>query len=177
MYDKVTKFLEFLIKSIQNCIVVFVKCFQAEQCLTKITKKIEQKFFSSLLRNLFKGFNCSDHQLLISRLNAYGLDRNCQYFFASHLEKRKQGIYITEWFLQQLSRNFQWRSTSSTLSPLSFSIFIYDLFLGRFKCGKLRQTNKQPPEVFCKGFQLQSRCFLVNNAIFLRTPISKNFCK
>ena len=50
---------------------------------------MEQKSFSSLLRNLFKGFNYSDHQLLISRLNPYGLDTNCQYFFASHLTLRK----------------------------------------------------------------------------------------
>ena len=45
---------------------------------------------SALLTDLSKAFDCVDHQFLIAKPNAYGVDINPLYFLASYLEKRKQ---------------------------------------------------------------------------------------
>ena len=45
---------------------------------------------SVLPTDFSKTFDCISHQLLIAKLNAYGVDSNSVYFLASYLEKRKQ---------------------------------------------------------------------------------------
>ena len=42
------------------------------------------------LTDLSKAFDCVNHQLLIAKVNAYGVDTNSLYFLASYLEERKQ---------------------------------------------------------------------------------------
>ena len=37
-----------------------------------------------------KTFDCISHQLLIAKLNVYGVDSNSLYFLASYFQKRKQ---------------------------------------------------------------------------------------
>ena len=49
---------------------------------------------STLLTVVSEAFSCIDHQLLIAKLNAYGVDTNSLYFSASYLEKRKQKIWV-----------------------------------------------------------------------------------
>ena len=42
---------------------------------------------SALLTYLSKAFGCIDHQLLVTKLNAYSIDTNSLYFLASYLEQ------------------------------------------------------------------------------------------
>ena len=50
---------------------------------------------SALLTDLFKVFDCIDHQLLNAKLNACGVDINSLYFLASYLQKRKQRTKVS----------------------------------------------------------------------------------
>ena len=73
----------------------FHKGFSAEQCLIHITERWWKYLDtgghgSALFTDLSKAVDCIDHQLLIAKLNGYGIDTNSQYFLASYLEKRKQ---------------------------------------------------------------------------------------
>ena len=80
---------------------------------------------SALLTDLSKAFDCIDHQLLIAKLNAYGVDTNSLYFLASYLEKRKQRTKVNGSY-SNFDGNFSGVPQGSILAP----ICICDLFFG-----------------------------------------------
>ena len=82
---------------------------------------------SALLTDLSKTSDCIDNQLLIAKLNTYGVDTNSLYFLASYHKKRKQRTKVNG-FYRNFDEIFSVVSQCSILSPLSFNIYICDLF-------------------------------------------------
>ena len=85
----ITKFTHFLIKSLRNYKCGFRKGFNAEQCFIYVFEKWREYLDtgghgSALLTDLLKPFECIDHQLLIAKINAYGVDTNSLYSLASY---------------------------------------------------------------------------------------------
>ena len=76
---------------------------------------------SALLTDLSKAFDCINHQLLIAKLNAYGVDTNSLYFLASYLEKRKQRTKLNGSY-SNFDDIFSGVPQGSILGPLLFNM-------------------------------------------------------
>ena len=77
----------------------FRKGLNAQHCLIKLIEKwrecLDQGFqFGALLTDLSKAFDCLPHDLIIAKLNAYGLDISALRLILDYLTSRKQRTKI-----------------------------------------------------------------------------------
>ena len=77
----------------------FRKGFNAQHCLITMIGKWRRSFDGGgqagvLLTDLSKAFDCTDHELLIVKLYAYGFDKNSMYFINSYWKGRKRRTKI-----------------------------------------------------------------------------------
>jgi hypothetical protein len=85
----------------------------------------DNKFIAAILMDLSKAFDCLPHNLLMLKLEAYGLSENSLKLLKSYLENRRQRIKIgnnySEWdtikFLENQSIKFM-LSVLTTVSIL-----------------------------------------------------------
>ena len=77
--------------------------------------------------DLSKTFDCLPHDLLIAKLEAYGLDRGALKLLLSHLNNWKRSVKVkgVRSILQLIKGGVP---ESSILGPILFNIFINDLY-------------------------------------------------
>ena len=151
MYDQMYPFFEQIFSKLQCS---FRKDFSTEQCLIHLIEKWRKYFDtgshgSGLLTDISEAFDCIDHQLLIAKLNAYGVDTNLLYFLASDLEKRKRKQRTkVNGSCSKFDDIFSGALQGSILGPLLFNIYIYDLIFGIGGLDIANYTDDNTPYIF-----------------------------
>ena len=110
----------------------FRKGYSVINSLLPITEKWRKSLdagqaFGALLTDLSKAFECLPHELLIAKLNAYGVDIPSLKLLYSYLNKRKQRVKLNGTY-SSWSEILFGVSQGSILRPLLFNIFPCDLF-------------------------------------------------
>ena len=130
IYDQIsTKFNDKL--SIYQC--GFRKGYSTQHCLMVMLDKWKSSldeggYAGALLTDLSKAFDCIFYDLLIAKLEAYGLGYKSLKFIYSYLTNRHQRVRIN-------SKYSSWSTINcgvpqgSILGPLLFNIYMCDLFL------------------------------------------------
>ena len=81
------------------------------------------KVFGTLLTDLFKGFDCLNHDFLIAKLNSYGFSLPALRLIHDYLLNRKLRTRISNSWMETVSGVPQ----ESVIGPLLVNIFLADL--------------------------------------------------
>ena len=99
----------------------FRKGHSAQYCLILLIEKLkrhlnENNMFGMILTDLSKAFDCIPHDLLIAKLEAYGLAMSSLRIIYSYLTKRKQRVRINNSYSDSV-RDFIWCTSGIYFRP------------------------------------------------------------
>ena len=98
--------MDFLDKQSHPLLSAFIPGFGCQTALLKIIEDCnkaldDNKFIAAILMDLSKDFDCLPHNLLLLKLEVYGLSKNSLKLLQSYLENRKHrikiGSYYSDW--------------------------------------------------------------------------------
>ena len=127
-----------------------------------------------IIMDLSKAFDSLNHELLLAKLKAYGLDSNSVTFMKSYLTNRLQRCKINNSF-SEWGKVLNGPPQVSILGSLLFNIFLNDIFLSLQKCdlanydSTLYTSDKSISNItnsISHDFTILSKCFY-NNLIVL----------
>ena len=111
----------------------FRKGYSMQECLLALMEKWKSavdsgKSFGALLTDLPKAFDCLCYQLLLAKLNAYGLSLSALRLISGYLFYRQQTSKINASY-NSFGRILFGVAQGFILRPLLFKIFMCDLFI------------------------------------------------
>jgi hypothetical protein len=103
--------------------------------LNNIITLLDQKSWGGIFCDLTKAFDCVNHNILLNKLQYYGIRGTCFSWFKSYLENRKQRVcLLPNIFDQETSSNWEFVANvvpqGSILGPLRFIIYLNGLPYG-----------------------------------------------
>ena len=135
VFENVMK--EQLIPFFENCLSAFVSAYRKEYSSQNVLLRLiegwkrnldQSKLVGIIFMDLSKAFDCIPHDLLIAKLEAYGLSLNALAYIYSYLKGRKQSVRINN-FMSEYLEIISGVPQGSILGAILFNIFINDLFL------------------------------------------------